>query len=216
MIEPVKQTLAVERTARYYLIGDRDATDRWLVCHGYGQLAATFASYFGPIAAPGRLIVAPEALSRFYNGNGAGPVGASWMTREERGDEIRDYLAYLDRVLGELDPAPPGARLRVLGFSQGAATAGRWALSGARRPDEVILWGGGPPDEWFDPAAAERLAAMRILLVTGERDTYTTPANLETARDRLREAGIAASLITFQGAHRLDRTVLGRIAAGSG
>lgn len=205
--------VVVRRTARYYLLGDRHAADRWLVCHGYGQLARTFATYFGPIAAPERLIVAPEALSRFYNGNGAGPVGASWMTREDRVEEIHDYLQYLDRVLEDLDPAPPDARLRVLGFSQGTATAGRWALGGRRMPDEVILWGGAPPDEWFHPDAAERLAAMRIRLVSGDGDNYAPPGRLEAARDRLRDAGVPAELLIFPGGHRLDRAVLGRIAS---
>ena len=214
MIEPLLYHIAVQRTARYYQLGESDAADRWLVCHGYGQLAATFISYFGPIAEPGRLVLAPEGLSRFYNSNGAGPPGASWMTREDREEEIRDYLRYLDAVLDAVGPGPDGARLRVLGFSQGAATAGRWAIAARALPAEVVFWGAGPPPEWFEPGAGERVAGMRVLLVTGERDHYTSPAAQEATCERLRQGGIPADVIVFPGAHRLDRTVLGRIARG--
>ena len=38
----------------------------WLVLHGYSQLAGGFLRWFEPAARPGRLIVAPEGLSRAY------------------------------------------------------------------------------------------------------------------------------------------------------
>ena len=60
--------------------------------------------------------MAPEALSRFYadvTPGRHGPtstVGATWMTREDRENEIRDYVAYLDEmtdhVCGDLASAP--------------------------------------------------------------------------------------------------------------
>jgi hypothetical protein len=64
--------------------------DVWIVCHGYGQLAADFLAAFQVIAAADRLLVAPEALNRFYPGVTTGPhgpdspVAATWMTREDR------------------------------------------------------------------------------------------------------------------------------------
>ena len=48
----------------------------------------------GPAA---RLLIAPEGLSRFYHEDHES-IGASWMTREERLEEIKDYLMYLDLV----------------------------------------------------------------------------------------------------------------------
>jgi dienelactone hydrolase len=80
-------------------------------------------------------VVAPEALSRFYVDRGepaAGTparVGATWMTREDREAEIADYVRYLDRALDAAAGRPGAAApaLGVLGFSQGAATACRWA-----------------------------------------------------------------------------------------
>jgi predicted esterase len=102
---PEERFLEVVRTARYFRIGARDAPRQaWLVCHGYGQLAASFVRAFEPIADATRLIVAPEALNRYYPGPDSGPhgpdspVAATWMTRADRLHEIDDYVRYLDRV----------------------------------------------------------------------------------------------------------------------
>ena len=124
-------TLAVNRTAHCALLGDLDQAPRemWYVCHGYGQLAHRFLKRFETIEVPGRLIVAPEGLSRYYVRGSGGRVGASWMTREDRDQEILDYLNYLDSLHQHLiegwDKAPE--RLVLLGFSQGCATVTRWA-----------------------------------------------------------------------------------------
>ena len=58
------------RTARYWHVGTPDARDVWVALHGYGQLAEYFVRHFVPFAGDERLVVAPEALSRFYVGAG--------------------------------------------------------------------------------------------------------------------------------------------------
>src|ERR671933_2286542 len=102
--------LTVTRTARYVTLGDVHDSLRqvWFVCHGYGQLAARFLRHFEDLNDGHRLIVAPEALSRFYVESGPGtrhadvPVGATWMTREDRLSEIADYVSYLDGLYAQL------------------------------------------------------------------------------------------------------------------
>ena len=78
--------LEVPRTARYYTVGDRGtARSVWLAVHGYGQLAGYFARHFAPHA-EGRLVVAPEALSRFYVGRAeGGDVYTSPTSRRQQG-----------------------------------------------------------------------------------------------------------------------------------
>jgi predicted esterase len=126
-------TLPVSRTARYATLGTFDASvrDCWIVCHGYGQLAAGFVTEFEPLLAPGRLIVAPEGLSRFYLEGESGAIGASWMTRESRETEIADYVGYLDAVYHQIQARTENDALRVtaMGFSQGTATICRWGSS---------------------------------------------------------------------------------------
>lgn len=212
-----------QRTARYYTIGEPgpQARDVWFVCHGYGQLAAEFMAEFEPLAAPDRLIVAPEALSRFYPGDANGRHGrdariaASWMTREDRLSEIDDYVAYLDGLAEQvLSACPDSARLRVLGFSQGASTACRWVARGKRKPAELIVWAGEMTFDLDDAPLAERLQGVGVHLVGGLRDRVVPSAIIDKQRDRLRRAGVDATVHHFDGGHRLDRQILADLADG--
>lgn len=213
--------MRVPRTARYWTEGDgRSARDVWFVLHGYGQLAADLLAAAAPLAGDGRLVVAPEALSRFYATQAASgshtdsAVGASWMTREDRGHEIEDYIAYLDalasRVLAPLDPAP---RVHVLGFSQGVATAARWVAAGGVRPATLVLWGSLPPADLHE-AGRRWSEGVDLRLVHGTRDRLITPDALEVTLSRLRREGAQVTVHTFEGGHRLDAEVLAGLAAG--
>ena len=138
--------IEVPRTARYWVEGSaKGARDVWFLLHGYGQLARDVLRAARPLAGAGRLVVAPEALSRFYpragGGHSGSAVGASWMTREDREHEVADYVRYLDAVCAEVLAAlAPRPRIHLLGFSQGAATAARWAGCGEVRPATLVLW----------------------------------------------------------------------------
>jgi predicted esterase len=214
--------ITVERSARYETLGPRDGTapEIWFVLHGYGQLAAEFIRFFAGIDDGTRLIVAPEALNRFYLvGVEAAPaaerpVGATWMTKEDRLGEINDYVSYLDAVATrELHAYRGGAtrpRVVVLGFSQGAATAARWIVNGDIRPAHAILWGGFlPPD--VDPAAAP-LRALSLQIVLGSRDRFLSEERLLEEERRLREHGLPYRLVRYTGGHGIAGATLGEVA----
>ena len=88
--------IRVARTGRYHTLGEAGANLRevWFVCHGYRQLGRRFLPRFAELDDGTRRIGAPEALSRFYlhdpeTGHGKDvPIGATWMTREDRENEI--------------------------------------------------------------------------------------------------------------------------------
>lgn len=214
--------LSVSRTARYATLGAVDAslTQVWFVCHGYGQLGARFLRDFAVLDDGHRLIVAPEGLSRFYvdpehiRGGGTPRVGASWMTREDRLSEIADYLVYLDALAAKIFESVDRASVRVaiLGFSQGVATACRWAALGAPEPARLILWAGGVPPDLDLDRAGERLNRMDLTLVLGTRDPLVTEAQRVAEEDRLRAAGVAFRVETFDGGHELNAGVLKRLA----
>ncbi len=214
---PTAHHLAVSRSARYYhLAGSGETRTVWYVLHGYGQLAAEFVSACAPLAQEGALVVAPEALSRFY-ATGADPaahagakVGASWMTREDRDADIRDNVAYLDalRLMVETPLGP--VRSAVLGFSQGAATAARWAAFGARPLDRLVLWSGRMPDDIDLASHRDRFA--RVDIVVGTRDADAT-VHAAAHERRLLDHGIVAPTRRFDGGHRLDRETLAALAA---
>lgn len=214
--------LVTPRTARYFTIGDPGPSirDLWIVCHGYGQLAAEFLAEFQGIAAPDRLIVAPEALSRFYPGEASGRhgrdtrVGASWMTREDRLNEISDYVTYLDALADHLlSSGSEDTRLRILGFSQGTSTACRWIARGRHTPAELIAWAGELTFDLEETALAGRLRGVAVHVVGGLRDRVVPAAFLDKELNRLQRAGVEATLHRFDGGHRLDRQLLEALAA---
>lgn len=202
--------LSVPRTARYYLRGDPGATrDAWFGCHGYGQLAAAFIGYLSTAAADGRLLIAPEGLSRFYHDNGAGPIGASWMTREDREHEMADYIRYLDLVRTELHGRLPRQhRAFALGFSQGVATVSRWAVRGSGELGGLILWAGTVAPELEPEVLKPRLTGKRVALVAGTKDEYVKPEWFGQEMERFTAAGAECRDFRFHGGHRLDRVVL--------
>jgi predicted esterase len=217
--------LTVTRTARFCTLGEATpaVTELWIVCHGFGQLARTFIEEFRPIACADRLIVAPEALNRFYlnrDGGRAGAsarVGATWMTREDRLAEIDDYVRYLDAVYREIVGNQPGrsVRLTVLGFSQGTATAARWLVHGAAQIDRLILWAGVLPPE-IDPVgpARAKLASTDLCLVIGARDEMLPVDQVQAQRALLERAGVPSRLVEFDGGHRMDRVTLEELERG--
>lgn len=211
--------LRVPRTARYHTIGEPSAAVRelWIACHGYGQLASEFAASFERLASPERLIVLPEGLSRYYVDRSVSApndapqrVGASWMTREDRDVEIADHVGYLDALHDLVRPATQTVRvrLRVLGFSQGVATVGRWMALGRTRPDQLILWAGGFPPEIDLAGFAARMRGAEVVLVVGDRDPFASWAGAEAQHATFVAAGIDARLVRFSGGHRLDNAVL--------
>lgn len=209
--------IPVSRTARYFTLGDPagDVRDLWYVLHGYAQLAARFLRRFATLDDASRLIVAPEALSRFYierpgRTHAHSPVGASWMTREDRLCEIDDYIRFLDALHAQIIQPFADSRLRitVLGFSQGAATAARWIERGAVRADRLILWGSLlPPDLDLD-ARADALRSLEVIVAVGDSDAHVPPASLAEQRDRLARYGLNVRELRYAGGHEIPDGVL--------
>ena len=217
--------IEVRRSARYYTLGEPSAETRdvWFACHGYGQLAADFIKEFEIIAHPTRVIVAPEALSRYYAANEPGfhssesKVLASWMTREDRDVEIDDYVAYLDAVYDEIisQVDRKNVSVTVLGFSQGGATANRWVTRGRSRADRLIMWGALIASDADLNQAATFFRNVKLTIVYGKRDQFANERMIEDYQNVLSEKGIPFELITFNGGHRMDRDTLRRLIPNS-
>ncbi len=208
---PVTHHLRVGRTARYLTRGELEgASEIWFVLHGYSMLAAGFLSWFDAVALPGRVLVAPEGLSRaYFEEQGGRRVGASWMTREDREAEIEDYLQYLDRLAERIRLSVAGEpRIEVHGFSQGAATAARWVALGGIRPERLVLWGAVLPPDLPVDRYGERLARAGLTLAIGTRDRHHPDADIERELARLSAQGLVPELRRFEGGHRVDAGLL--------
>lgn len=219
---PHAHHLRVQRTARYYTLGGSDAAPRsiWFVLHGYGQLAGDFIRYFADLAGEDTLIVAPEAMNRFYlvSPDKAPardrPVGATWMTREDRESEIADYVEYLDDLYEDVaaDAKTAGAQINVVGFSQGSATATRWATHGKSALSRLVLWGGLMPPETDLSRGAAAFRGLSLTLVLGSRDHYVSDAMLAAEQARLDAALVRYDVIRFDGGHVITRAVFPQLA----
>lgn len=221
-VESRVEHVVVQRTARYVVLGQPAPAvqEVWFALHGYGQLAVDFARAMSPVADERRLVVVPEALSRFYlespvrGSHMTARVGATWMTREDRDSEIADHVAYLDALHERIRASlPPQARLVVLGFSQGVATAARWLTRGRTHADQVILWAGQLPDDVDARTLAAPDRATRIDFVLGERDDLIPADGVERTTTRLAASGARYERHAFPGGHRLDRETLLRLSA---
>jgi predicted esterase len=204
--------ITVPRTARYHTLGEaRTAKALWIVLHGYGYLARYFLRRFEPVVED-LFIVAPEGLSRFYLDEEHTRVGATWMTREDRTHEIADQITYLDQVTKHcLGFAAANVPIGVLGFSQGMATASRWAVTGTTRPGRLILWGGTLPPDIGTATMATRLATCPVDIVHGEKDALVPSSAATQAAARFREAGVPHAVHQHPGGHDLDPVLLERL-----
>jgi predicted esterase len=216
--------LTVTRTARWDVLGSLApaTTELWIVLHGYGQLAATMVAAARWPVAKHRAFVFPEALQRFYVTDNSHlgrhadtPVGASWMTRDARDDDIADNHAYLDALLEAVRAGAPRVATTVLGFSQGAHTAARWSASRAARgdpPARLVLWGGVlPPEVTLEPGAP--LRDVPTTLVAGTTDRWITKKIVAAERARAAAADFPLTVCQFDGGHRLDDATIGLLAA---
>lgn len=208
--------ISVQRTARYHTVGDpQRARELWIVLHGYAQLARFFLRPFVGLE-EGRLIAAPEGLSRFYTDAEHSRVGSTWMTREDREAEIADQAHYLNTLVTHLlKQCPQDISLNVLGFSQGVATASRWATASGSPIDRLVLWGGTIPPELDAAQLAKSWSGTHVVLVHGEQDSIVNLSDHQRNEARSRAAGVTYRTVCFSGAHELDRLTLKRVLAGS-
>lgn len=222
--------ISVRRTARYYQIGEPNpmVRDVWVACHGFGQLAADFAAVFEVLRDDTRLILVPEALSRFYldtrpGHSAASKVGAIWLTREDRDAEIGDIVNYLDALYEKTvqDLASHGVdrdqmRLHALGFSQGGPAVSRWAAFGSAVVDRLVPWAHAIPQDVNLRALGERRPGLAIDIVYGTRDRFIGEDAIEEQRAVLEASGVPFRMHAFKGGHAMNIQMLRELMAGVG
>ncbi len=208
MMKKHKHKIVVEKTAHYYSLGNiSTAKILWFVLHGYGYNANYFIHKFDGIADEENFVVAPEGLSNFYVAGVSGRVGASWMTKENREDEIQDYLNYLnslyETLLSRIDLIE--VKVNVIGFSQGGATAARWVSDNKIKCVNLILWASVFPDDMEFEVLKTKTNSF---LLYGDDDEYVTQERVDKQKALLEKANINCKLIEFKGKHDVPAEVL--------
>lgn len=183
-----------------YLIepGPSGARTVLLGFHGYGERAEMQMERLRRFPGAERsVLVSVQSLHLFYTK--AGEVVGSWMTRMGREHAIRDNIAYVSAVVGEVKRACPAAdRLIYLGFSQGASMAYRAAAHAGHRSAGVFVVGGDLPPDVADDSSA---ALPPVLAARGVRDEWMTDAKLQHDVERLRGRAASVRSVVFEGAH---------------
>jgi predicted esterase len=201
----VGRSLKVERTVRYYLSDEPTDAHRHLcfVLHGYGQLPQYFLRQFISLNRDDILFVAPEGLHRFYLEGSKGRVGSSWMTKENRAQDIADYVVMLEQVAEGIIKNKAFQKTAILGFSQGVAAACRWANATKIDFQSLISWAGAFPPDLDFASALENFEPKDLVLLCGDSDKYINEEKLQEHLSFLQEKGLQPRLKRFLGGHNI-------------
>lgn len=198
-----EHSLLVQKTARYYTLGQLNASTRevWLVLHGFGQLAGNFIQNFTFLQQKGVMVVAPEALNHYYLKGAGGQVGATWMTKENRLAEIQDYCLYLDSLYEALDLHKGNLPVTALGFSQGSSTVTRWANFTRHHLSRVIAYAGEVAPDILPLAESSPLHGTKRYLFYGIDDEIIPVTMFEQVKEKYMQAGFKPVL--YNGKHEI-------------
>lgn len=177
--------------------------------HGYGQLSKYFIQRFEFLDPAEHFVVVPEGLNRFYfEGVNDKPV-ASWMTKEDRLDEIADYVIYLEALRFKIGwERNEDIKIIYFGFSQGVTTLIRWLHNIAPRVDYILLWAGGFPDDIDFRHRKNYLKQLSCHYFLGDSDPYIQPGMLEANKNLIEATGLEVNVTHFKGNHKVDAEIL--------
>lgn len=206
--QTMQHKIKVNKTATYHSEGEiKSAKSIWFVLHGYGMLSKYFIKKFSPILNGTTCVIAPEGLSKFYTKGFHGRVGATWMTKEGREDEIEDYTNYLNKLYETIikQNNTENVKINVVGFSQGGATASRWIANGKVIPKNFILWSSTFPDEMnFETLKKD----INTFILHGNNDEFSTNEQIKKQEDILNQSNLNFKLIEFDGHHDIPKEIL--------
>ena len=203
------ESIIIEKTVRYSCFGNPETANYLIIAlHGYGQLSKYFIQKFIHLNSD-YFIIAPEGMHRFYLNGTTGRVGASWMTREAREEDISDNLNYLDQLL-EITKKYTFEKKILLGFSQGGATAARYLHLGKTSMDHFILWASVfPPDLEINNEIRTKSGNSKNYFVVGNEDDYFTDESRAESANYF--SNMNYSVINYAGNHSIDPDVLDTI-----
>ena len=207
-----KKNISISKKARYFQLGKISEQTKtiWFVFHGYGMLSQYFIKKFKNLENNHTVIISPEALSRFYIGENYDRVGASWITKEDKLDDIDDNIVYLNSLFESTTKNINlnSINIHVLGFSQGGATACRWILNSNIRINSLGLWGADIPIDCLSENNREKWEQFKTTLIIGKRDEFISDENKKEFAKLLNAYNLDYKLIEYNGTHKIIEEVL--------
>lgn len=203
----LQTNLKVDKTARYFVLGQNAKPIKkvWLVLHGYGQLANYFLKQFEPLDDGNTLIVAPEGLHRFYWKGFSDTVAASWMTKEDREIDIKDYISLLNKVWGNINNIYDfsNSEITLFAYSQGVATLTRWLLQHDIPAKQIILWAGTLAHDVDFNLLKEKLKHSKAVQLFGKQDEFYNTKQLEKIKQFNIKKSLPLDFKLFDGKHEI-------------
>jgi predicted esterase len=200
----------IETIATVQTIGDpKTATKVLFALHGYGQLSEFFSRKFSNMS-PDYFIIVPEGPHRFYLEGSSGRVGASWMTKEKREEDILNYINYLNSVWLYFSEEFNFQEKILLGFSQGGATAARWHEKGNFGATKFILWGAVFPPDLSQNWNIKFNNTLNYFVV-GTNDPYYSEEKIRSQIQYFEEKSVNFTSIMFDGKHEIENKTLLKI-----
>ena len=198
----MEHTLICPKTFRYFTFGNPNKAKYILyVLHGYGQLAEFFIRKFQDLG-DDYFIVAPEGMHRFYLKGSSGRVGASWMTKEAREQDITDTLNWLTNLKEVINSKYNFKEEITLGFSQGGATAARWNEINNIRT--TIYWASVFPSDIINQINKNN--KIKNHFVIGKNDAYFDEFQQKETIQFYLENGF--KIHQYEGNHSIDSKIL--------
>ncbi len=208
--------ISVTKRARYFQIGEANLSTKkvWIVCHGYGMLSEFFIKKFEILDDGSTLIIAPEALNRFYINENFSRVGASWITKLEKENDIIENNNYIESLYQNIvdEVGHSDFSLNVLGFSQGSSTACRWIFSSNVKINNLIIWAGDIPRDILTENNRSKWDSLKTFLVMGKKDSLITSELSLKFQNDISEYKLNFNLVEYDGDHRIFPKVLKEVS----
>ncbi len=178
----------------------------WFVCHGMGYLSRYFLKYFKQLNPDENYIVAPQAVSKYYQGINFKHVGASWLTKENTIAETKNVLTYLKAVF-DVEVYDNSCKIIIFGYSQGVSVASRFIAKYKIQCDQIILHSGGLPKEL--EATHFTFSNAKTSMIYGDNDQYITNKRLQYEINRAKTLfGPSVNIIPFKGEHEVNTEII--------
>ena len=185
----------------------------WIVFHGYGQLSKYFIRRFDVLEGDKNYIIAPQGLSKFYVDEDFKNVGASWLTKEDKESDLLNQQKYLIKLMDELKSKIDFSKIKInlFGFSQGVSAFTRLLINYNMKIDNIIIWAGWVPDEFFN-INKNVLKDTNLFFVVGNKDKYYNNPIMKGYIEKFKKTlNKEIDYFVFDGGHIVDRKVLKKI-----
>ena len=181
----------------------------WVCLHGYGQIGEIFARRFEKWNQPEHLFLIPEGPHRFYLQGTEGHVGASWMTKVDRLNDIEDQFSYLEGLTTKIgSQLHAGVSIHVLGFSQGVATALRWIDQTKLKIHSLICWAGTFPPDIDYKLRQQQFAGINFHACFGDEDEFISMKKAKEMLQQLQDQQIEVQPHYYKGGHKMFDALL--------